>query len=250
MNTSEANCKKIEPLLDAFVDSELEPPLVKEVESHLSSCSACQDKLASIQKVIASLKALPKIGPTRDLSQDLEKLIAAKKKKKVLPLKRIFVLSACAALVLLMILAIFLQTNNAPETALNKNQAKPNVIAVIPSGKNIIAESQTAQSNLQTTEEDQSQKELNPRGNLSPTIAQKSPNQLPPKLKPTNIESPSDNKPPETPNTNDSNSSKVNSKFALQDEELEIATLNERDNTANQIGIATDEDGLYAIKLQ
>lgn len=249
MNRSEDSCKKIEPMLDAFVDAELEPPLVKEVESHLSGCSACQEKLTSIQNVVASLRTLPKIAPRRDLSQDLEKLMAARKKTNVLPMKRIFVLSACAAVVLFMILAIYiLKTSNVPQTAINPNQDKPNAMAESPADKNIIAENPMEQNNPQTTGKDQSQKELSPKGNLSSTIAQKSQNKFSPGLNPTNNQSASETS--EKPSTNDDSSSKTNSRFALQDEELEIATLNERDNTANQIGIATDEDGLYAIKLQ
>lgn len=248
MNQSDPNCKQFEPLLDAFHDSELEPASAKEVESHLAICPSCQAKLAGIEDVVASLKALPKIAPARNLSQDLAKIVAAKKNAKVVPLKRIFVLTASAALVTLMILAIYImQVNHQPQITQNNNQDAGRMMQ-----RNT---NELGKANKGLTDQDTGSKLDNNSSTNNNIIAENATEgklsvRMSTDKKSPNKNTPTPEKVPEKTIAQELNNQTLNETFPTPNEDLEIAALNDRNNTANQIGIATDEDGLYAIKLQ
>lgn len=74
-NSSKANssesCAEIELLLDAYHDAELSVAERQQIEEHLSVCSSCQSKLAEITKVVMALNGLPRLKPSRDLAAEL-----------------------------------------------------------------------------------------------------------------------------------------------------------------------------------
>jgi len=87
MSASESDCNKFELLLDALRDGELSSDERRAVEQHAASCLRCQGQLADIERVVATLRALPRVKPPRDFSQDLDKLIAPRPRAKVVSLR-------------------------------------------------------------------------------------------------------------------------------------------------------------------
>jgi len=65
------DCAQAAEMLDAFHDMELEMADAERVEAHLANCSACRRELESIEKIVASLKALPEL-PTKDFADAIE----------------------------------------------------------------------------------------------------------------------------------------------------------------------------------
>ncbi len=64
----EQSCKEIIPLLDAYFDQELSTTEKADVERHLSGCSECSTKLANIESLVGSLKSMPKVEMKRDIT--------------------------------------------------------------------------------------------------------------------------------------------------------------------------------------
>src|SRR5277367_2236110 len=74
MSLHSLTCEDISPLLDAYHDGELDKAERNSVASHLSSCPECQAKLIEIESVVSSLKNLPRLQMSRDLTADPEYL--------------------------------------------------------------------------------------------------------------------------------------------------------------------------------
>ncbi|HEU4408090.1 MAG TPA: zf-HC2 domain-containing protein [Polyangiaceae bacterium] len=58
--SSSNSCRRLAPAVTIFVDGELEPSQVVEVETHLSDCGRCRERVALDRAVRASLRALPR----------------------------------------------------------------------------------------------------------------------------------------------------------------------------------------------
>lgn len=74
---NELDCRQCLEMLDAFHDMELSTDEAARVEMHLSDCSQCRLELAEIEKVVASLQALPAVEMKRDLADIIESKIVA-----------------------------------------------------------------------------------------------------------------------------------------------------------------------------
>src|SRR4030095_3733997 len=86
MSALESDCQKFEPLLDALRDGELGSDERPAVEPHASSCLRCPGLSAGIERVVGTLRALPRVKPPRDFSQDIDMLITERPSAKVLSL--------------------------------------------------------------------------------------------------------------------------------------------------------------------
>jgi anti-sigma factor RsiW len=73
------SCERIEDLLVAYADGELDASARAEVEAHLRSCPACAGLLACLRTASASLAALPELEPAPELRQKLRAIPARKK---------------------------------------------------------------------------------------------------------------------------------------------------------------------------
>jgi len=82
MNEPDHNCAEIEPLLDAYHDGELSPAERRVVERHLTLCSLCQARLLEIGRLVASLKGLAEVAPGRDIAEDFDALLADRDRRK------------------------------------------------------------------------------------------------------------------------------------------------------------------------
>lgn len=188
MKTSPATCLEISTMLDAYHDHELDTVERNLVDLHLSTCSNCGAKLEGIRQMVASLQALPELAPGRDLSQDIEKLVAfsSSRRSKILQPRLWGSVSVAAA------------------------------VALIVIGLKIGFDTMTVKSTLV-------------KGSLPVFTAREVPLRL------------------GQPGQGDLERSKGKSDEAT----LEIAVLNDNEpgTAAESVGLATNEDGLYALKL-
>src|SRR5580700_4557922 len=80
---SHEDCNRIKPLLDAYLDGELNASESQAVDAHISSCDACKRALTEISQVVVSLKRLPPVAPAgRDFADDFERVLAEKAQKQ------------------------------------------------------------------------------------------------------------------------------------------------------------------------
>lgn len=65
------NCKKIEELINLYVDQELDAESTQTVEEHLKSCSTCQEQYLKLKEMVASLNFLPQVSAPQNLTQKI-----------------------------------------------------------------------------------------------------------------------------------------------------------------------------------
>ncbi len=75
MDSTNSICRQIEESLDAFHDGELTASEQVFIEEHLKDCSACIKKLAAIQQLVHSLKAMPRLQVSGNLSSKLDQIV-------------------------------------------------------------------------------------------------------------------------------------------------------------------------------
>jgi len=70
--TDSADCKRINTLLDPYLDSELSADSdIALVERHLDGCASCREQLVRLKSASDAIKSLPPVTMDRDLSEDL-----------------------------------------------------------------------------------------------------------------------------------------------------------------------------------
>jgi anti-sigma factor RsiW len=74
-------CSEIAELLDAYHDGELDRQAITQLEDHLNACAGCRQELLKLACLVEGIKALPRLAPERDLvgSIDLDSLAARQK---------------------------------------------------------------------------------------------------------------------------------------------------------------------------
>ncbi len=72
------NCEQIIPLLDSYHDGESSPDEKVTIESHLAECPVCRQRLSSIGSLVATLKMLPEMSTTVDFADRVEQLILSR----------------------------------------------------------------------------------------------------------------------------------------------------------------------------
>lgn len=82
MSESELKCVEVEPLLDAFHDGEIDEADKQSVERHLADCQPCQAKLAEIARLVSSLRNLPQLKLERDIADSIPALIESRKRSR------------------------------------------------------------------------------------------------------------------------------------------------------------------------
>ncbi len=74
------DCRRIEPLLDDLVDGQLTAEDQRRVEAHVAGCDACGDQLASLERLLLRVEALPReAAPASDLWPDIESRLAERR---------------------------------------------------------------------------------------------------------------------------------------------------------------------------
>ena len=120
MRERQTHCASIDRRLSAYLDNELSPHLIAEVEKHLAKCPQCRKELVTQKRIWDSLAALSTPEPGKGLEMAVFRQIA-KAEKPTHP-RRLVLFPAGAAAVGLF-LGIFLASNTLkePDTPMAQN---------------------------------------------------------------------------------------------------------------------------------
>lgn len=245
METSEV-CKKFEINLDAFHDGELSAAEESEIELHLASCPSCVERLAQIDRVVHSLKSIPRLSMSNRLSEQLDRI--SDKPSNVVPFKKsVWIPIAAAAAVALMMVGArtgFPGYSPAPTVAtqLPTPQSNPAVNLTPEAVSRVETVAKTpAQS---TTKEDVATNVAPPSPQLKPETQQHAIASLPSTATSSKTIA-------KTTVTQPSTMIAVNQEPAhsMEDDDSTIATVPNGVSFNDAVGFSTDEDGLYDIKM-
>jgi hypothetical protein len=75
MSNQIPDCSELEILLDAFYDNELSQEEEALVSNHVKQCDPCQNKVKQIGQVAVSLRDLPRLSMPKELATDWEAII-------------------------------------------------------------------------------------------------------------------------------------------------------------------------------
>jgi anti-sigma factor RsiW len=64
-------CEAARPLLESYLDGELDRGAVDEIEAHLSTCAACRAELAALEQLRSAMRAVPRHRAPAELRQRL-----------------------------------------------------------------------------------------------------------------------------------------------------------------------------------
>ena len=78
MSSKNSQCETYVPMLDAFVDNELDGSETNEVAIHVQSCDDCQRQAKEIEALKSSLSSLPRRKMSRDLADNLDAILGNK----------------------------------------------------------------------------------------------------------------------------------------------------------------------------
>jgi len=241
MSTKNSSCEYFLPLLDAFVDKELEATEFSEVEAHLVSCEECRNSVKEIELLKTTLAAMPKLTLSRDLADDLDRLLQAGTVNEIAPKEHVIPLrkrnnftvgfAAAAALAVIFIAGRAITTTPSPQVASSdlpstqpsvtalqtklatKPAPAPVIKPVIDKQAPVVAQ-QIHKSVSAPVQATSSGNNLVAHENSQTEIVNASENRI--------------------------NKSASNEIIALYDED---------DTAGTDIGMTTDEDGLYALRL-
>ncbi len=220
------NCQEIETMLDAYHDGEASAAEREIISQHIANCGACQHKLQQIQLLVSSLKSLPKISAPRDFGADLEGLLAKKpvpRKTVVRPL--VWGSIGIAAAVALVLVNLGTADMRAPVSGPS--------MARIPSTTSQEVAQQNAATPDQSEPGQESSREVIPSRRIN-AIANSANS---PQVK-------------QTAQAGLRAQQELASGDAAEDDVTYVALNDgEQASATEAMGISTDEDGLYAIKL-
>lgn len=233
MESTGETCKQIEESLDAFHDGELPASEQTLVEEHLKDCSDCLKKVAQIERLVQNLKAIPSLQASANLSSKLDQVVD--RPNKVVTLKpRIWMPVAAAAAVLAIAFGLRSgmpgTTSDAPTVARSPQMQAPRRS---DAATNLASRPTTTQSTTPSTNNNQQQQ---------------------PAVRPNNIATASTvvrAKPvAPVPATNQIAAREPITTTSYEIDNEQIAELpTTSDSFTDAVGFATDEDGLYDIKM-
>src|SRR4051812_20722239 len=64
-------CEAARPLLESYLDDELDRAAVDEIEAHLSTCAACRTELDALEQLRSAVRAVPRHRAPAELRQRL-----------------------------------------------------------------------------------------------------------------------------------------------------------------------------------
>lgn len=227
-------CTDVEILLDAYHDGELVHSEKELVEKHLGTCTRCQSSFSDIKRVVASLKSLPPVCLKRDMASEIELLVARRQKFKVVtPVFWGSLAAAAAAVVMLVVLRVWSPVAKVPyitDAPAVSGSRKPatGVVAQAPSS---VSERIKSKEHLHVP--------LIPKPGATSSVggvhdqqSSLSKPDLVPQLAETSA-----------PESTDSDS------LALGSSTMAYLVGSEQTSISEVLGLETDEDGLYAIKM-
>lgn len=260
------NCEPFIPLLDAYLDGELSSDEKTQVEQHISRCAVCSETLAKTANLISGLKSLPVLNPARDIvgTLNLPAEITASTvsiapaeslSNKIVPMKKSAWagLGAVAAAAAVLLFAVNQQVIVPSSTVANRPTTQhdqgPSLVAdrSAPTEQTqVAATTLPVSSQLSEATNTDTSWPIDTKSNFV-ARAEQGAN---PRAKTSNAGPKST-----TPQLTGAHSAfqEVPAPAAvasMQDTSFnELASLETNDGVADALGIATDEDGLYDIKI-
>jgi hypothetical protein len=256
-------CEQITPQLDAFRDDELTADEKAIVEQHLTDCSDCKTKLAAINRVFETLRTMPRLAASVGLSAKLDGIIdRPMAPQNVVPISRKLWMpvAAAAAVAAIVFGAKFAVPGTQPAAVIadsTASQSKPAHQA--PAAQPGLAPQERIATEVETISlptPAAHHTAAAPGKDLRKHTSQHELNHVAPKPQIANNSQPLHTSGPDNgakvatyvPEQNEpGKTTKENNRS--QRTEVELAELPSGSSFGDAIGIATDEDGLYDIKM-
>lgn len=272
---SKITCKQVEGNLDAFHDRELPAEDHAVIKLHVDQCATCTAALADINRVVHALKSLPKAQLSAETSANIDKLL--EQQGKVVRLQpRVWAplaVAAAAAAIFIGVKFAMPDTSSGPVTANNNNKNNTNTtqqtlpVAVKPADNKVnnttanpIATNPTEVNNppaiASLSKQDTSSPSTNVGTSHSNEIAKTPTPAVSPKKSPAPKQAPmvaakQDNEPARIASAQTPDCSVSVSAYdqGARDNVIAADVSSNGDNFNDAIGLSTDEDGLYDIKM-
>ena len=75
-----SHCDTIHPLLDDYVDGQLDDATTRRVDDHLQGCAPCREDLETLRRLVSELADLPdSISPSRDLWPEIDRRLTPRR---------------------------------------------------------------------------------------------------------------------------------------------------------------------------
>ncbi|MBI1269632.1 hypothetical protein GC174_04285 [bacterium] len=254
-------CEQVRELLHDFHDAELSAWQRDSVQSHLDGCAACRSSLGEIQSLAALLRSLPRQEMTRDFADVLaDQIDSSGDRGRVLPFNATPALIGVAAAACLLVLAFSIPhlsnsgSVHSPQVA--KSGGEGQFVDPATSEATVAEVKQNEemeQSIERLTEASPVDQSYSTSTSSSPPVPKVVPEKVAEAKKPESVPPAVQEKAPDMVALH-----RVESAPAIQDKEQVQLLANEAvvafdgdepDNLFSQMGVGTDEDGLYAIKL-
>jgi hypothetical protein len=288
MSSKNSQCETFVPMLDAFVDNELDKSEMEQVQMHLQSCDYCKQQVKEIETLKTSLASMPRRKMSLDLADNFDQILSkeselpAQKSSNVVSInakRKWLVAAASAAAVAVIAIAGSMVSKGGGVQVANSDSIK----GLHSVAQNSSAVGQTAQKGMNTSDKNafasnQLQSAHVADHNVADSQVAKTPDnnsQSGQKIAASHSdngtakedlqdravaktagahfsEEMGQNQSSNTTVVAHDGSSKTNIRGAQKDRssgsEL-LALYEEDDGIGSDIGMTTDEDGLYAIKL-
>jgi hypothetical protein len=251
MNANSQKCEKFVPLLDAYHDGELDESERLSVDEHLRKCPACSTHLAGVSRLVATLKAIPPVQMREDFADKFEARLFQEKpdssqKSNVIGARFGFLAASAAALILCVCAGqFFLNHPAAPNqvaavTLPPVNQVSKKLqaeqLASVPSKDD---RAPAANSSTHDGEDDSERKVAPAEKRVPPAEATHKRNSLAGVRTLVAVESAGKTQ----------SAAAGNASAAAPTHSLVAFYEPETNSIPEELGISTDEDGLYAIKM-
>jgi hypothetical protein len=279
MSSKNSQCEKFVPMLDAFVDNELEGSEKEQVVLHLAACDDCTRQVKEIEALKVSLSSLPRRQMKFDLADNFDEVLSrsssaqSEPPSNVVPLRskrKWLVASATAAAAVVIAIAGSIVLKGDPQQVAHSNVDEQSKMMAVKSAGSPVqndSESSSAQSAVDThSKEDLAQTQQQeriaahrPQSNTNSPAANKTAGahlseeteRLAHGESTTAVAPNSESTEPlvaqQSTKTVVPASQAIQSNRAASSELL--ALYEDDDGISSDIGVSTDEDGLYAIKL-
>jgi len=198
-------CEKFMPMLDAFYDGELSKEDNLTVSAHIKDCQNCRNHLHEVERIVASLKGLPRLQMPHELTVNWQSLIQTSTKPwwyLKLKQEKSSLLALAAAVILLVLAGSFLRLRSFSQ-----------FFSIADSQKQAAQEVVARKGDLGVGESNQVRRVVDQQVAQGKRAGVSYPNQQ------------------------------------TGDGELLALYQNESKLASEELGIATNEDGLYALKL-
>jgi Putative zinc-finger len=264
-------CEQLEPLLSAHYDGELSESERANVDKHLADCQACQTRLMEVAAVAATLKALPTLSPKTDIAENIGLLIAAQPTAITAIRKPLawsaFGIAAAAAGVIVVGNFTMVNVKLTAQSGVNKSTYKQPQGATKTQGIEVAdaVDANASPRDSGANSVQQNKPEVGaPVQNVKPTNENhaKKNGKYNPRVEVADrgtggtdsVPGTASDQIDQSQNSGDgepvaSNSKNGGTTESVPDSNLVAVYETDQHNVTEELGITTDEDGLYAIKL-